>query len=93
MFSAFSFDRRVLVIDDQQAVHDAYRSVLMPKRRNTQALDAMECELFGGSTLATEQEHEFQVSFAFQGEEGLELVQQACKLGKEFGIAFVDTDR
>jgi PAS domain S-box-containing protein len=80
-------NRRVLVIDDNHAIHDDFRKILSP--RSAAALDATEAALFGSSAPAIEQA-QFEVDSAYQGQEGVLLVQKALAAGRPYAMAFVD---
>jgi two-component system cell cycle sensor histidine kinase/response regulator CckA len=82
-------NRRVLVIDDNPAIHDDFRKILCPSTATSTALDAAEAALFGGATGAVEQ-IQFEVGSAHQGQEGVLLVQQALEAGRPYAMAFVD---
>jgi CheY-like chemotaxis protein len=82
-------NRRVLVIDDNHAIHDDFRKILSPATAATAALDATEAAVFGRSTNAVEQA-QFEVDSAYQGQEGVELVKKALAAGQPYAMAFVD---
>lgn len=81
-------NRRVLVIDDNPAIHDDIRKILLPPtlEKNFQATRA---ELFG-----TPEPHAPQVNFSIdcanQGKQGFEMVQEAVNHGYPYAMAFVD---
>ena len=82
--------RRILVIDDNQAVHEDYRKVLISKRDEKQ-LDEMESILFGDSQRKKgEPQFSFQIDSAYQGEEGLELVKESLAADSPYAMAFID---
>ncbi len=82
--------RKILVIDDQSAIHDAFRTVLEIERDATEMLDALEAALFGDSTAPDKTKEAFCLEFAFQGREGFEKTEQANVEGSPFALAFVD---
>ena len=82
-------NRRVLIIDDQPAIHDAFRKVLVSSQDSCD-LDDLESELFGHPKAPAAIDYSFDVEFAFQGREGLQQVQRAVDSGNPFGLAFVD---
>ncbi len=79
--------QRILVIDDNPAIHDDMRKVLAPPAAAA-GLDDLEAELFGGarahSTVA------FEIDSAFQGEEGIEMARRARAEGRPYAVAFID---
>ena len=81
---------RLLVIDDNPAIHDDIRKILAP-RRDTSRLDAMEAELFGKSVAApSSAATDFQIDSAYQGQEALTLVERALTENRPYQVAFVD---
>lgn len=78
---------RILVIDDNAAIHDDFRKVLAPAKVDRLADD--EKFLFGESQHSNDS-HEFDIDSAYQGEEGLEKVRAAYRSGRPYTIAFVD---
>jgi PAS domain S-box-containing protein len=82
-------NRRVLVIDDNRAIHDDFRKILSPATAMAAASDATEKAVFGRPTDAVQQT-QFEVASAYQGQEGLLLVKQALEAGRPYALAFVD---
>jgi len=82
-------NRRVLVIDDNTAIHDDFRKILCPSQRSGAALDEFESMLFGQSEHRPEQAA-FELEFATQGEQGVAMVGQARAAGRPYAVAFVD---
>jgi signal transduction histidine kinase len=83
-------NHRILVIDDNEAVHEDLRKILGADRRATEALDALETELFGAPAAAAPGADAFDVDSALQGAEGLERVRRALADGRPYAMAFVD---
>ncbi|QDV68242.1 Phytochrome-like protein cph2 [Rosistilla carotiformis] len=86
---------RILLVDDQQSIHDAYRTVLLRNDHNDSDLDDLEAELFGdgpsGSSSANQQAlMTFELTHAMQGLQAVELTTAALAQGKPFEVAFVD---
>ena len=82
-------NQRILIIDDNAAIHEDVRKILGAPAREDRALDDEAAELFGGDagplTVV-----EFEIESAFQGQEGLAMVQQAAAEGRPYAMAFVD---
>jgi PAS domain S-box-containing protein len=78
---------RILVIDDNRAIHDDFRKILCPAAHHQ--LDDLEATLFGPAS-ATFQQTVFEMDSAFQGEEALGLLQKAMQEGRPYSMAFVD---
>jgi len=72
---------RILVVDDNQAVHEDYRKVL-ESQQGDGLLNEMESLLFGDDSppQPTAPNFNFQIDSAFQGAEGLELVRKSLVL-------------
>ncbi|HVM51109.1 MAG TPA: response regulator [Candidatus Acidoferrum sp.] len=79
---------RVLVIDDNAAIHNDFRKILVQSSAATR-LDEMEKELFGPVT-APIQRAGFRIESAYQGQEALGMVQRALQEGDPYVLAFVD---
>jgi len=83
--------RRILVIDDSEAIHNDFRRVLTPeKSKNHGTLEQMEQEMFGTSLRSASPEPEFELDTALQGQEALALVVKAQAQGRPYAMAFLD---
>ena len=82
-------NRRILVIDDNRAIHDDFRKILCPPDSAGNSLECFETVLFGKAT-AVPAPIRFDLDFAFQGQEGLERVRQALAAGRPYATAFID---
>ncbi len=82
---------RILVIDDQAAIHEDYRKVLSKQAASsTSALERAAAELFDDDPETIVTWEGFEVDSAFQGQEGLELVERAVAERRPYALAFVD---
>lgn len=82
-------NRRILLIDDNPAIHDDFRKILMPGDSSGSSIDQEAEELFGGGK--TEScAFGFKLESAYQGEEALTKVRQAVAAGEPYAMAFVD---
>jgi CheY-like chemotaxis protein len=82
---------RVLIVDDDRDVHDAYERCLAPPRRESEALARARDELFGPlPSSATGEAPQFELAHAYGGEEGVRTVQRQLAAGRPFAAAFVD---
>jgi len=79
---------RILVVDDNTAIHDDFRKILGTDSSATK-LDAEEAALFGGSETVTPHAF-FNLSFASQGQEAFELIQNSFKAGERYSLVFMD---
>jgi CheY-like chemotaxis protein len=87
--------RRILIIDDQNSIHEVFRTILLRPAICTGALNDLESELFGDPTAIGGDETSAEstshvVEFAHQGEEGFLKLQAALERGEHFDLAFVD---
>src|SRR4051812_44243184 len=86
-----SFDKnlRVLVIDDTRTIHEDFRKILGGERRDAAALDLEAAGLFwegheGGRAAG------FEIDSAYQGQDGLKMVEQAIATEQPYAMVFVD---
>ena len=79
---------RLLVVDDNRAIHDDFKKILSPGLELKQ-LDQIEADLFG-KTIEVPARQDFDIDSAYQGEEGLACVQQALAAGQPYSLAFID---
>jgi len=82
-------NQRILVIDDNQSIHEDFRKILSRPKAAGPELSAAEAALFGEPLPAIELP-EFQLDFAFQGQEGLNLIERSLREGRPYAMAFVD---
>ena len=85
---------RVLIIDDNKAIHNDFRKILNPDAGDA-ALQSLEDEIFGedenaGDSMINDPTITFQLDSAHQGKEGYELAKQALANGQPYAMAFVD---
>lgn len=81
-------NRRILVIDDNDAIHQDFRKIL-GNRADTAVLDELRTSLLGASPTAPESIR-YELETASQGQEGLEKVRQALEEDSPYSLAFVD---
>jgi signal transduction histidine kinase len=84
-----SMNRRILVIDDNQSIHDDFRAILTPDNQSLVDMHEEEAAIFGESTASPIGET-FEVDSAFQGEEALAMARTALDEGRPYALAFVD---
>ena len=84
-------NNRILVIDDDLDIWQAYQKVLGPASSSADSLvndlDKVVDNMLDRSVAAKE---DFQLSFAGQGQEGFALAEAAVQKGEPFALAFVD---
>ncbi|RPI61607.1 MAG: diguanylate cyclase, partial [Lysobacterales bacterium] len=88
MLSLVEPNRRVLIVDDNRAIHDDFRKILGRATGSSDELKALDAELFG---TAPESSYEgFLLDSAYQGEEAIEKVSRAHAEGRGYALLFVD---
>lgn len=79
---------RILVIDDNEAIHKDFAKVLNPPETNSE-LDSIEAELFGEPAPKSRRPR-YDIVCCSQGLEGVEAASSARQAGSPFSLAFVD---
>ncbi len=82
-------NRRILIIDDTERIHEDFRAVLGHTDADTATLHEAKTAIFG-KVLDVPEHIDFEIDSAFQGQEGLEKVQKALGEGRPYAMAFVD---
>jgi two-component system, cell cycle sensor histidine kinase and response regulator CckA len=87
--STLRHTQRILVIDDNPAIHEDFRKVLGGLPPNEPSFVEAKARLFDE---APKPAHalEFEIDSAFQGQEGLAMVEQSIQQGRPYALAFVD---
>src|SRR5581483_10886334 len=78
---------RVLIVDDNQAIHDDLRKILVGEGGSTSDLLDDEEFLFDATPVPRAQ---FDIDSAYQGQEGLAMVDRAVAEGRPYAMTFVD---
>ncbi|SEM77141.1 diguanylate cyclase (GGDEF) domain-containing protein [Sphingomonas gellani] len=84
---------RILIVDDEQAVHDSYRRSFAAAGTDARALRDMASELFGGSDdpqVDADEPVAFVLTHCFTGEEAVRVVEDARADAEPFAVAFID---
>ncbi len=84
-------NHRVLAIDDNTSIHADYRKVLATNEDND--LGEIESLLFGDDNAESNSQKNqvtYEIDSAFQGHEGLVMVEEAIKKGRPYAVAFID---
>jgi PAS domain S-box-containing protein len=80
--------RHILVVDDNPSIHDDFRKIFGGLTPNTSRLDQVAAELFGAAPVR--QKPAYQLDFASQGREALEMVRAAMANQRPYSMAFLD---
>jgi diguanylate cyclase (GGDEF)-like protein len=81
--------RRLLVVDDNPAIHEDFKKILPSGAQESAELLAAELLLLGEPKVLTPRPT-FEIDTALQGEEGVERVKQALAEGRPYAMAFID---
>ncbi|MEY2688457.1 MAG: regulator, domain-like protein [Pseudomonadota bacterium] len=83
--------RRILVIDDNPAIHDDFRKVLCPPAPPAPALREAAAALFGKAPAPVASPRPaYAIDVASRGQDGVALVRSAQDQGQPYALAFVD---
>jgi CheY-like chemotaxis protein len=82
-------NHRILVIDDNLAIHDDFRKILITSSHLRNDLDNDEAALFGDTAIKFPLPS-FEIDSAFQGQEGLDLIEKSLLEDRPYALAFVD---
>jgi len=81
-------NRRILIIDDNEAIHKDYRKILSPPPDSPDLSEA-EAALFGPRTDGLPQV-QYELDSATQGQQGVAMVEESIRAGRPYALAFVD---
>ena len=82
-------NNRILIVDDNPAIHDDFRKILSSPEDPFPSLTAAEALMMGEAPART-QPVSFEIDSAFQGAEALEVVRRGRLCDKRYAVAFVD---
>ena len=83
-------NRRILIVDDNESIHDDFRKILCRPAQSNKMLDKAAAALFGRPLPEPQSFCEFELAHAQQAQEGINLVDEAVAQGRPFALAFVD---
>ena len=83
-----NINRRILVIDDNEAIHEDFRVILGNSGGEIVNVTDQEGVIFGASSKFKDKQ--FEINSALQGQEGIEKARQAVEEGKPYAMAFID---
>jgi two-component system sensor histidine kinase/response regulator len=81
-------NHRILVIDDNRAIHDDFRKILITSSLPYD-VDEDEATLFGDAAVKLHLPR-FEIDSAYQGQEGLDRVEKSLQENRPYALAFVD---
>jgi len=77
-------NRRILVIDDNPSIHTDFRDILCPTDSSSEAARKLEAALFDEDQPVADL-MSFDLDSAFQGQEGLAMVEQSLAENRPYG--------
>jgi two-component system, NtrC family, sensor kinase len=83
-------NHRILVVDDNHAIHDDFHKIFAPPDETAGTLDDLEAALLDLPAPAAPLPSQFELVSAFQGREALDHVIAATRANRPFALAFVD---
>ncbi|TVQ01363.1 MAG: hybrid sensor histidine kinase/response regulator [Balneolaceae bacterium] len=85
---------RILLVDDNEAIHEDITSILTSHRENTNPkLQSIEEKLFGANDRSLNdltENIDYEIDHAYQGKDAIQLVDQAEADGKPYSLIFMD---
>ena len=82
--------KRILIVDDNKAIHEDIKTILLPER-DTSALEELVEEITGESGHTDfAMDIEWEIDSALQGEEGVAMVRRAREDGRPYALVYVD---
>jgi two-component system, NtrC family, sensor kinase len=83
-------NHRILIVDDNQAIHDDFHKIFAPPDAASEALDDLEALLLETSASSKAAAPPFELVSALQGRDALDHVIAAVAADRRFALAFVD---
>ena len=80
-------NNRILVVDDNPAIHTDFKKILLDGSRNGEHLDSAEAILFGDTKDGPGEFQEFELDSAMQGHDGLAMLKEALEAGRPYATA------
>ncbi len=81
---------RILITDDNSAIHDDFRRILTTAAQDDTELSEAESLLFGDPAATPLGHPDYALDFALQGEKAVQYVKSARADGRRYAMAFVD---
>src|SRR4051812_15465675 len=81
---------RILVVDDNRAIHEDFRKILSPAQAGAAELAAAEALIFGTQSQPAAAMASFQIESAYQGVDAIHLVEKSLQAGEPYAMAFID---
>lgn len=81
--------RRILIVDDNRAIHEDFRKILSNPTGNDD-LEDLDRAIFGAKPRTRQLPTDFRLDSAYQGIDALALVEKAVSIGQPYSLAFID---
>lgn len=84
---------RILIVDDNEAIHEDFRKILTVNRASGDKLAAIEKDLFEDEASQSAKALElldYQIDSAFQGKQAIEMVDKAAAADDPYAMIFMD---
>jgi diguanylate cyclase (GGDEF)-like protein len=81
---------RILIIDDNAAIHEDFRRILATAAEDDAGLSEAENLLFGDAAAAPANHPTYALDFALQGQQAVQCAKRARADGRRYAVAFVD---
>src|SRR5688572_17735059 len=85
-----STNNRVLVIDDNPAIHEDFKKILIGTQREDHKTDDLLNAVLGTRRPESHDSVAFEIDSVYQGQDGLTKVTSALAEGRPYALAFVD---
>ena len=82
-------NRRILLIDDNRAIHEDFRKILVGENEERSTLDEARASFFDEPAVA-KNKASFELESAHQGEEGVAMLREALAQERPYAMAFID---
>ena len=82
-------NRRVLIVDDNEAIHRDFQKILQPPPEATELADDEQL-LFGRPSPSEPDVHPFELDSAYQGSDGVLAAEAARRRGEPYALAYLD---
>ena len=87
-------DYRILIVDDDEGIHDALKTILTPHHHSLLSFESEAADLFGDGTLSddtsTNTFSNYRIDSAYQGLEAIKMIQQAVIDNAPYAVVFMD---
>jgi len=83
---------RILIVDDNEAIHDDLKQVLEPEKEKNH-LDSLKAEIFGEKTesgIPQVKTVQYAIDDAYQGEEAIHMVNKAAAENDPYALIIMD---